>query len=329
MLNKYSKMLAFLLALVFIVSCSDDDSNDPNTNNEAETLLQYIESTSDYVNTYAPAMITAEEVNTLNATGAVYIIDVRAAADYAKGHIKNAVNVPLADLLTHLEGMNTSQYQKIAVVCYSGQSASWGTSLMRMMGYDNIFTMKFGMCSWSTETMGSWPGNIGNARAAQFVTEAFDKNPMGAMPELNTGMTTGEDILRTRVQAVLAEGYTPARVSHDDVFAALDNYYIVNYWKEAHYNDPGHIPGAAQYTPKEDLAYDKYIKTLPTDKPVVVYCYTGQTSSHVSAFLRVLGYDAKSLLFGANGMIYNEIDGKEGFTVWHDSYCMGYDLVTD
>jgi rhodanese-related sulfurtransferase len=57
-----------------------------------------------------------------------------------------------------------------------------------------------------------------------------------------------------------------------------------------------------QYTPKADLKMSTFLKTLSTEKPVVVYCYTGQTSSHVAAFLRVVGYDAKSLLYGANGM---------------------------
>ena len=69
------------------------------------------------------------------------------------------------------------------------------------------------------------------------------------------------------------------------------------------YLDPGHIEGAIQYTPSVDLAVDEALKTLPTDKTVVVYCYTGQNSARIAAYLRLLGYDAKSLKFGANGMI--------------------------
>ena len=47
--------------------------------------------------------------------------------------------------------------------------------------------------------------------------------------------------------------------------------------------------------------------TIPTDKPVVVYCYTGQTSSQTVATLRMLGFEAYSL---AGGM------GKEGGSGW-------------
>ena len=39
----------------------------------------------------------------------------------------------------------------------------------------------------------------------------------------------------------------------------------------------------------------------------VIYCWTGQTSALVMAYLRVLGYDAVSLKFGANSMIYDEL----------------------
>jgi hypothetical protein len=37
---------------------------------------------------------------------------------------------------------------------------------------------------------------------------------------------------------------------------------------------------------------------IDPDRPVVVYCYTGQTASQVTAALRLLGYDAYNLLFG-------------------------------
>ncbi len=68
------------------------------------------------------------------------------------------------------------------------------------------------------------------------------------------------------------------------------------------------------------------LKTLPTDKTIVVYCYTGQTSANMAAYLQVLGYDAKSLLFGASGMFLDLIS-IDGYPHWADSYIMGYDLV--
>ncbi|NQT97529.1 MAG: hypothetical protein HQ562_07290 [Candidatus Marinimicrobia bacterium] len=55
----------------------------------------------------------------------------------------------------------------------------------------------------------------------------------------------------------------------------------------------------------------------------VPYCWTGQTSALVTAWLTVLGYDAKSLKFGVNSMIYDDLaEAKK----WSAS--MNYDYET-
>jgi rhodanese-related sulfurtransferase len=273
-----------------------------------------------------PTIMPASEVKTLNATGQVYIIDIRSADDFNLGHIENAVNVPVGDILTHIEGVDLSNYTKVAIVCYTGQTAGWAASICRLMGHDKVFTMKWGMCSWHEDFAGKWNSNIGNTYASQFTGETTFKAGSGDMPNLSTGKTTGQEILEARVNAVLAEGFGAAKISNSEVFAALDNYYIVNYWKADHYSDPGHIPGATQYTPKESIKTTADLKTLPNDKPVVVYCYTGQTSAYLAAYLRLLGYDAKSLLFGANGMIYDAM-ADMGLTVFNEDQIMGYEYV--
>ena len=318
-----------LFALFLVTSCSKDEENV----NESQVLAEYLESTDsplgkDFVNTDMPTIMPASEVKTLNETGQVYIIDLRAAADFATGHINNAHNVALADLVTHIEGVDLAPYTKVAIVCYTGQTAGFAASLLRLLGYDKVFSMKWGMCAWHVDFASKWNTTIanGNAYASQFTATATAKNAAGEMPVLNTGKTTGQEILEARVDALLAEGFTPATVSGQTLFGALSNYYIVNYWPADQYADPGHIPGAAQYTPKESMKLATDLKTLPTDKPVAVYCYTGQTSAFLAAYLRLLGYDAKSVLFGANGMIYDEMVAKN-MTTWNEAQIMGYDYV--
>ncbi len=319
-------MLSILFVSVMFSSCTKDDPID-----EAQVLVEYLESADsplmkDYVSTDMPAMITATDVNTLNQTGQIYIMDIRAAADFAIGHIENAVNVAAADVLTHIEGVDLTPYTKVAVVCYSGQTASWATCLLRISGFEKVYAMKWGMCSWHTDFAGSWPGNIKNTYATQFTSDATAKGAEGDLPVLSTGFETGQEILEARVNAVLAEGFAAAKIGAADVFATPANYSVANYWAEGHYLDPGHIPGAMQYTPKASMSITADLKTLPADETVVVYCYTGQTSANLAAYLRVLGYDAKSLLFGANGMIYDTLVDMD-ITHWSDAYIMDYDFV--
>lgn len=333
MKNMKLLMLSILFAIFFVTSCSKDE-DDPTPMpqiNESEVLASYLESTSspakkDYVNTDMPSIMGATEVKTLNETGQVYIMDIRSAADFALGHIHNAHNVALADILTHIKSVNLTPYTKVAIVCYTGQTAGFAASILRLMGYDKVFSMKWGMCAWHADFAAKWNTAVasGNAYASQFTATATVKGAAGSLPVLTTGKTTGQEILEARVAAVLTEGFTPATVSNKAVFDNLAGYYIVNYWPAAQYADPGHIPGAMQYTPKESIKLAVDLKTLPASKPIAVYCYTGQTSAFLTAYLRLLGYDAKSLLYGGNGMIYDMMVAKS-MTVWSPTQIMGYD----
>lgn len=330
-MNELRKLfyLLLIIPIMFVnTGCSDDDDDDGGTDpvvvNQAEVLVKYLEDAGgNPVNTF-PQMIKSSDVY-LNLTTGVdqYIIDIRAAADYAAGHIEGAVNVPSTDVLTHYEANNLATKEVVAIVCYSGQTAAWVTGLMHTVGYTNVKDMKWGMSSWNATTSGSWVNNIGNTRASELVTTASPKAAAGDLPTLDTGSEDAAEILRARVETVLAEGFGAAKTTNGDVFGNLAGFYIVNYWSQDHY-DWGHIPGAIQYTPKVDLNYTTSLTTLPTDQTVAVYCYTGQTSAHVAGYLRVLGYDAKSIVFGVNAMNW---DGMPGTRFIEETEVHDYPLV--
>jgi rhodanese-related sulfurtransferase len=315
-------MLAILFLAIFAVSC-DNSGDDPV--NEAKVLVEYLESSEvgDYAATAMAAIQTAGYVKTMNTLvpSTNYIIDIRAAADYDKGHIENAVNVPAADILTHLDAADLTGKEEIHVVCYSGQSAAWATCLLRLSGYDNAFSMKFGMSSWNEHFAGSWNNSVKSG--SEFTDVATEKAAKGSLPALNTGFTTGPEILDARIQVVLDAGFGAVGIGASTVFQALDNYYIANYWSETDYTHYGSISGAMQYTPKVGMSLEGDLETLPTDQEVVVYCWTGQTSANMAAYLSVIGYNAKTLKFGANGMIYNDLEAHK----WSEAAIIGADFV--
>jgi rhodanese-related sulfurtransferase len=310
-MNELRKLfyLLLIIPIMFVnTGCSDDDDEDVVVN-EAEVLVKYLEDAGGNPIAGFPAMIKSSDVNTNVTTSANHtVIDIRSAADFANGHITGAVNVSANDVLTYYEANGLESKEVVTIACYSGQTAAWVTGLMRTAGYTNVKDMKWGMSSWNSTTSGSWVNSISNAKASELVTTASPKAAAGDLPTLSTGKTEGSEIMRARVESVFAEGFGAAKVSNADVFANLDDYYIVNYWSTDHYNW-GHIPGAMQYTPGADLDYDTFLNTLPTNKKIAVYCYTGQTSAHVAAYLRVLGYDAKSILFGVNAMAHDTMPG--------------------
>lgn len=77
------------------------------------------------------------------------IVSVRKAEDYAQGHVKGAINIPfgagMQDALAELPKDKT-----IIVYCYTGQTASQTTAILRLLGYE-AYNMQFGMGSAESE----------------------------------------------------------------------------------------------------------------------------------------------------------------------------------
>lgn len=295
---------------------------------ESGMLAEYLEDpgspAANHVNTTLPAITTASSVHDMQAAGKVYIVDIRSADSYAEGHIDGAVNVAAAEVRDHLDAAELSGYDEISIVCYTGQVSGWLTCLLRLAGYDNVYSMKFGMSAWHSD-FDKWSAIVSNMFASLYTNDQVSKGPAGDLPVIYTGQTTPEKIFEARLETVLAEGFSSVAISVADVYANLDNYYIINYWSEADYLEMGHIEGAMQYTPKASMALDMDLKTLPTDKTIAVYGYTGQMSASLVAYLRILGYDAKSIKFGANAMIYDEMTKSK----WNSSAIMEYDYVSN
>lgn len=317
-------LLLILPLLAFTSACSDDDDDDPITPpvNEAELLIAELEGTNgDYLNTTCPSIVKADMVyENVNGAKTWYIIDIRAADAFATGHVPGAVNVTMTDIFTHMANVDAASYDKIVIVCYSGQSAAWTTALLRLSGIMNVASMKYGMSSWHPD-FDVISSKCSSQYESQFVTSASPAKPnAGSLPTLNTGKSTGAEILADRVSAVHAEGFGAAAVDAATVLASPDQYFIVNYWGEGDYLGLGHIDGSYQYTPKNDLKLSAALLTLPTDKTVVIYCYTGQTSANVAVILKALGYDAKSLKFGTQGMIWQTM---------HNANKTAYDATVD
>ncbi|MEE4116469.1 MAG: rhodanese-like domain-containing protein [Marinilabiliaceae bacterium] len=307
-----SKILLFsvLGVLIMVSSCKKDD---PVV--QAEELVKYIETS--ITPATIPAYITASDLDDkITAQTNMLIVDIRSANDYAAGHITGAVNVPDHKLLLqYLETNSVAMDKEIYVVCYSGQSAAWSTALIRVAGYTNAKSLKFGMSSWSTEAgYDKWTGKISDDYFSSMVQTASPAKPAaGNLPSIDEGSEDGEAILDARLDKIFAEGFTCTTDAATVMGGLYDNpnYFIINFWSEEHYL-VGHIPNSVNYEPAEDpFTLAKDLKTLPTDKTIVVYCYTGQTSAYMAAYLRLLGYDAKTLTFGANSMMYDHMPASK------------------
>jgi rhodanese-related sulfurtransferase len=315
---KQALAMSVALSLAVFTGCSDDDDDNNNTGPTVDEFQTLVDHTDDNFADWTAGWVQGATYVNDNLAN-LYVIDLRSAADFANGHITGAVNATFGTLLATAADAGS---RTIAVTCYTGQNAAFAVMALRMMGFDDAFSMKWGMSAWHSDFMGPWESNSSNAFAPLFVNDAAPALPEMGMPEINTGESTAAGILAARVAATLSAGF--ASKSATEVFADLDGYEIFNYWGAADYTGFGHIPGAYQLSPGT-LTSDQNLTALDPDGPNVVYCWTGQTSAFVGFYLSVLGYEAYSLRFGANAMIHDALVGHDnGWPVGGTGYDFAY-----
>lgn len=248
------------------------------------------------------------------------IMDIRAAADFSGGHVAGAKNVSFSDVLSQ-----ASTEKPNLIVCYTGQTACYATALMRMYGFSETQALKWGMSGWNASTAGSWNNNIGDV-AEGHTNWSFDAAPANETysdPVFSSNSIDGASILKSRVAYVLSQGFKTVKAA--DVIASPANYFINNYFNTTDYVGFGHIAGAQRVNPLL-LTDNSYQNINPaTDAKVVTYCYTGQTSAVLTAWLNVLGYDAYSLTFGMNGL--NNSNQAWTSNKWSASVSKDYPLI--
>lgn len=322
-MRKLPIILVILLFPVTLLISSFKSSDERIQNNlippgEFETLLAYLETNRTFINTdAAPALIPADEVKKNLKNPKYQIIDIRSESWFEYGHVKNAVNVQPAELLNHFENnIVPTEFDKIILICYSGQSAAYFSSLLRIAGYDNVYSMNWGMSAWRVDfAENSWLKNTSGDFASKLETTPNEKSPQGDAPIINTGKIEGEAILRARLEKAFATPYKESIVKSSDVFANPNAYYIVDYNGADRYSK-GHIPQAKQYEPHASLSSTTDLLTLPKDKRILVYGPTGQETAYVVAYLNVLGYDTGNLAYGANSFMHKNLkeNSWEAFT---------------
>jgi rhodanese-related sulfurtransferase len=248
------------------------------------------------------------------------IISVRSKEDYDKGHIPGAVWMDAKTMFTADNLATIPTNKQVVVYCYTGQTASQVTSALRLLGYD-AYNLLYGFGSWNNDP------NAGS--------KVFDETKAG-----NDFATTTDPTVMLMIAyppaTPLASTTQPAadayfgggtkNISAADLFDNLNDGdtsndpTVVSVRSQEDY-DKGHIPGAIWLDVKTMFGPDGLI-TINPDRPVVVYCYTGQTASQVTSALNMLGYDASNMLFGMQAWTMDKDVRVKGYNA--DTHTFNY-----
>jgi rhodanese-related sulfurtransferase len=321
-LKKFLFRISFILILTLLFQSCLKDNVSPEVSfnlSSSYLLLKYVEDQGDYINSKdMPSIVDVDEVH--NNLNYYLIIDIRSVGDYELGHIPGAINIlpdSLVDYLTIKNAVN--RYIKVVIVSTTGQSSSYFTCLLRLYGFHNVYSLNFGMAEWNKAFSEVWQNKLDDRKIIfNFNNVVYKFGSKYPLPKFNLKFPDSsiQQNSNQRILQLIKDGFTENGVYKGVYQGSNSNlnpsdYYIVCYGSYALYlhdkpsvTGSGHFENALLYRPMLDLKSTENLQTLPNDKSILVYSISGQQSAFVVAYLRLLGYDAKTLLYGGCNLFY-------------------------
>lgn len=92
--------------------------------------------------------ISQQELFEANSNNVV-IVDVRTTEEFQQGHVPNAINVPLSNIIDNPDILTFSKEKPIVLYCRSGYRAGKAAEALQKYGYTNLRHLEGDMQGWS------------------------------------------------------------------------------------------------------------------------------------------------------------------------------------
>lgn len=93
-----------------------------------------------------------EAVRLINDRDAL-VLDVRPPADYKKGHLINAVNLPLSKFGERAAEIGKDKARPVIVYCALGSTQAEAAAKLRALGHSEVYLLRGGMNGWLTASL--------------------------------------------------------------------------------------------------------------------------------------------------------------------------------
>lgn len=249
-----------------------------------------------------------------------FLLDVRETRDFRRGHIPGSVNVPLRKLAATWSRKRAliPDDRDVVVVSYYGGDGNLASLLVNAVriedpanlgAYRTSKTLFMGMMAWNFDPALSnghrYDTDLGEMRVDRATETTANSAGAFELPRLKRLRARSvSDAILQLANTALRRTRRPndLQVPMTTLASLIDGGgtpQVLSVRGGADYAK-GHIPGAINVGWK-DVALDANAAKLDPTRPVYVYCYTGHTGSLAAAALRLLGYDARNLLYGMCG----------------------------
>ena len=345
------RIISITLILLGIIGCLEEPTPPTiiDSLEDGAELLNYFETNGDFINSpEMPSLVTVEDV--FNNSSNYLIVDSRKKEQYVLGHIDDSIQKDPPLLVSFLDSLNYAAFDKVVLVSRTGEASAFYNCLLRLLGYSNTYSMKFGLAMWNSDfssiylnsnywTVGvyNWQdlsgpylnfndidyeqGNYNPLPSISYSQNSLDINGKindRIMPLFNLELKEREinkfshldDLTDNSVVNCSFESIYQNYNTNSNLF---DGIYLIFYGPNRMYKPldypkgftgilPNHPPAAVWYStsPEPSITSLESLQTIPANKLIAVCSISGILSAYVTAYLRAMGYNAKSISFGAS-----------------------------
>lgn len=79
------------------------------------------------------------------------IVDVREAAEFKAGHVRDARNIPLKELPNRMNELDKFKSRSVIVVCQTGVASAKAVALLRKAGFEQAVSLDGGIAAWQAQ----------------------------------------------------------------------------------------------------------------------------------------------------------------------------------
>lgn len=100
----------------------------------------------------AKRLSPADVVRLINDQDAV-VLDVRTGADFKKGHLLGAVNIPVNRIAERHKELGKDRSRPVVAYCALGSAAPAATDQLAKLGFESVYVLKGGINNWQQAGM--------------------------------------------------------------------------------------------------------------------------------------------------------------------------------
>ncbi|MDZ4992679.1 rhodanese-like domain-containing protein [Clostridium perfringens] len=144
-------LLSLTLTASLFIGCGANNTEKKEANNSTISQENSDSPSETPAEPVAKDISIEESKKLINEGEVTLILDVRNEDEFAEGHLKNAIQIPVDELKENLSDIEKFKDQLVLVYCKTGNRSADAMDILKENGFTNLVHMKDGISNWDGE----------------------------------------------------------------------------------------------------------------------------------------------------------------------------------